>query len=143
MKKTYTINVDVDALNDFIEKVGKGNVSNNLNEYMKSYSKNMEKEVLDEAILTKNCEILRRKIANYQGNLRKDTEKLLKIREKREKMQLKELKEKEEEIKKARSCVICSNIVNEKLDYIETHKGLICHTCKNSKPNYELAKYTK
>jgi len=130
MKTVIAISIDGDIAEEYKETVGKGNVSRELEEYMKRIiaTKTQSKEYNDIELIKKDIEIKKKSYDTLSAELRVLNEQKDHIEQQELKKDLEQLQKEAEEKANAKKCVKCNNVVDENRKYT-VKNGFICRSC--------------
>jgi hypothetical protein len=129
LKKTITINVDVDVLEKFNKTVENGQRSETINEFMRNYSIARTTDTIQTEILEQDIEIKKKELLKLSSEIQKN-EQQKEIIEQQQQKELKEKLLKEQEVERLKKvCCVCGCVLipNQKMRVVPN--GLICRGC--------------
>ena len=130
-KKIIAVSVDYDIHNNFVDVVGKGNVSSSIQDYMQNFtaSKDINIDGINLVLLKKEIENLTEKQQKNTLKLQKKANLLQKIEQKQQKQEINKLENEKKRVEEAKKCIECSNFILDLEKKHQFHKGFVCNSC--------------
>lgn len=125
------VSIDIDIYKDFVNVVGKGNVSAKLQEYMENFnrvSKNNIEEINTKLVKIKIDE-LQETISKAQAELHVNMELLEKSKKLASDIEIKRLEDEKNKIESEKKCTNCNQVIIDKKDIVIVATGIICKSC--------------